>query len=496
MNKFTKLILTSAVFATSGFAATGTTTISGTENISAGATKEIASSDVVLTGTMALAGSDTEGNAAKLIIDADRTLDIQGGTLTYDGQGTYKPQITLNGTMKLSPDTEGANPTLNLGGANIAGKRYFINTRYNSDGTPNAITYDYIGEKEIQGISAIFGTNNGRESFFMTIDDKLYERTNIYMSTNSMTISCDEQHKNWIKGDLGFRTSYSFPIIVSERPDLFDQYPESMANLSGYAISGTYSTEENSEVTFDPQPSWDDLENDWCKAYTSCGTIFAKKSIHATGYEYDLKLLVTNDISSQISAASATGMNFISAISRTDNIGSLSDITTLGNFDMSTLRTYAADNTKAEEPIDLSANISGIKPAALGTAKLPFNCKFSNVDLSNVDNVEYTKLSVGESSAPGVDENGIIKKVITQAAATYGDYKNDKSLGVTTTADGTKQEIAGNQEQLKLIELTANKEKYNKTSLKLYTNDLDDVAMTISEDTTYNFGFIGSKNIN
>ena len=116
MNKFTKLILTTAVFATSGFA----TTISGTENISAGALKEIASSDVVLTGTMTLAGSDAEGNAAKLIIDADRILDIQGGTLTYDGQDTYKPEITLNGTMKLIKNGETI-PTIKLENVEVKG---------------------------------------------------------------------------------------------------------------------------------------------------------------------------------------------------------------------------------------------------------------------------------------------------------------------------------------------------------------------------------------
>ncbi len=63
---------------------------------------------------MTFIGSETEGRGARLVINENRTLDIQGGTLYYAGSETYKPQITLNGTLKLSPNSEGQMPTINL----------------------------------------------------------------------------------------------------------------------------------------------------------------------------------------------------------------------------------------------------------------------------------------------------------------------------------------------------------------------------------------------
>ena len=442
MNKFTKLILTTAVFATSGFA----TTISGTENISAGALKEIASSDVVLTGTMTLAGSDAEGNAAKLIIDADRILDIQGGTLTYDGQDTYKPEITLNGTMKLIKNGETI-PTIKLNGVAFSGESTGYWQILGTQFTPNYIDSENknVFWVEDNATKYIYDSENFCPVFYE------YTASNYsYGTSMNNNPNYGEDKITWIM-TLNTENNVTFSIEKSKY------------NGFEYESGGTESFNINTK----------NLEYGYYQASGETGR--SGTLIYLYG---------------DATASGFTGTIYLAKYCNLANSGYVTQ--QLGTLDLSNLRTYSSNET---DTTDLSTNISGIKPTALGTAKLPFNCKFSNVDLSNVDNVEYTKLSVGESSAPGVDENGIIKKVITQASATYGDYKNDKSLGVTTTADGTTQNVDGVIESLGLDSLASNTEIFNKTDYVLDTTDLDTVVHSIAEDTTYNFGFKGSKSI-
>ena len=484
MNKFTKLILTSAVFATSGFA----TTISGTENIKEGASYEVKNKDCTLTGTMTLAGSEADGNAAKLIIDADRTLDIQGGTLTYDEQGTYKPQITLNGTIKMSQNDKGANPTIKLNQVNIDGEKSFV-VRTNLDET----IYSFTRQKEIAGVNAIFGTNNGSESFFMNVDGILYSDQNVDLSSFIDADTTISQHKNWIKAETLYHIYYSLPITISDFPQFFDSYPASIANLSGYVISGNYSIiEEESDVKFDIEPYWDDLGNGWCKADIDYGTIYAKKNSYN---EYNLKLLVTDNISQNISTARNAGIDFKTTIFRQkNNIDLISEITTLGNLDMSTLRTYAADTTKAEEPLDLSDKISGFN-ASVANVKLPFNCKFSNIDLSNVGSVEYTTLTVPAYNKITVKDNIIQKQ--NPGKQVFGHYAENPELGVTVSSDKVQtlnETKTVDSQSMNLSDLVVD-ENYNKTDLKIKTEDLDEKSYEAVVETKYNFGFQGTGSI-
>lgn len=190
---------------------------------------------------------------------------------------------------------------------------------------------------------------------------------------------------------------------------------------------------------------------------------------------------------------------------------------------MSTLREYTGTlEQDIAEPTN--TQVYGLKPTILGNVKMPFNCQFSECDFSNVDRVEYTKLTVGESSAPGLEtakndsgedkDYSYIKKIVLKEGQVYGDYLTNSELGVTLTeknAEITEMNVGGDVTPLELEKLqkdnyeikTGEGEeeteiKFNEASTKnrLWTDDLTAATQAITEDTTYNFGFSGSKAVN
>ena len=213
------------------------------------------------------------------------------------------------------------------------------------------------------------------------------------------------------------------------------------------------------------------------------------------GDNYEPKLLNAS-VDEVVSANNS--LSLLALLIYNNRVESMSDITSSGTLDMSGLRSYDEQDTQAKEPLNLKTNISGFS-ASVGTVKLPFNCQFSNINLANADSVEYTKLIISNYEVT-IDDSNIIKigKQDT-GGEVFGHYAKNPELGVTLPADSNKVKIVnttrteGNQ-SMSLSPLAANP-MYNQMKYRLLTDHLDDSMAEISADTTYNFGFTGSKAI-
>lgn len=180
-----------------------------------------------------------------------------------------------------------------------------------------------------------------------------------------------------------------------------------------------------------------------------------------------------------------------------------------GTLDLSSLRELPEDDS-AKNPDDWSGNIVMVNLLApdktelydvMGkvTVKLPFNCKFTKMDLSGAKKVYYTRLSVGGKSEPGLEDK-VIKRVYVEGNEPhlYGAYADDESLGVTLpNADHLDITTVSRDEERDTLKLSviAENTAFNKVGYALYTTDLDDPTHVLSEDTTYCFGFIGTQAI-
>lgn len=415
MNKLLKTTLISAIFATSGFA---TTSIAGTQDIIPGGIFRVQNSDCTLTGTMTLAGSDTEGKnigeaaPARLIVEDGRIFDVKDSTLTYDGLGTYKPGIILNGTMKISPDINNVanNLSVKLDNVKIEGRGVLKITNKNDEEE----IYTIKNISKINGTDVVNTINymNNLELSFIKLDQ-------LYYTSNQALIGWEPL------------ANYSGWYVRKSNPETFITYS-----------AGSISNTDKVNSMFQTK---NEYQNDYRIEQNSC-------------------------------------------------------------LDMSELFVYSEIDTEGQKTAtDFRTRISGIAPEALESAKLPFNCKFSNINLSNVNKVEYTTMEIGASTGPGISSlkynnttyENVIQKVTTKEAVTYGDYATTIDLGVQTPNDSskldiTKKFIEETHQKLILSELTAD-QTYNQEGNKLYLVDMDadDSTMTISKDTTYNFGFIG-----
>lgn len=189
---------------------------------------------------------------------------------------------------------------------------------------------------------------------------------------------------------------------------------------------------------------------------------------------------------------------------------------TYGLLDMSAAR--LSTDQEATEQLEHISHIKIIAPTEGKNAprvKLPFNCKFTDVDLSNASHVEYTCINeikveategqnIGMAEQMGTNEPvaGYLIQKIQQADA-IGDYAKNAELGVKlpTTPGGkldpTKVTTIIQQGRSDVMDLTAmaSNRDYNANGYYLKTDDLDNTQQNIAGDTEYNFGLVGSTPI-
>ncbi len=454
MNKLLQTALISAILSTGLMAqTTEPLLLEGSINMEGGEF-QISKNDYKLTGNMDF------HMGGKLTIDANRTLEVNGGHIMSDHAGMGVSEFTLNGILRLTKGGDDGTQMPNLMFESMrlsSGTSEIIDTfSYSADGQTYIVKIPEIGLSIKSG--DFVATKYKTTQTILTDDIQNTALGDNQTESNPnetevVIIIENEDSSVWIK--KGKITESE----VGEEPSL-------------YKSSAFYWTNTSSD-------SKEQL-------------IEVKSLTEGEGYDYYEKL----DLSKFVQNG--------------------------GLIDMSTLREYTSTlENDATEPTNLGVN--GVNPIVLGTVKLPFNCSFGICDLSNVDKVEYTKLTVGESSAPGLEplmdgegENAklkynYIKKIVLKEGQVYGDYLTNKELGITLTtknAEITEKMVDGDVTSLELEKLQKdtyevkdsedNQIKFNAegTTNRLWTDDLNVVAQDISANTTYNFGFSGSKAVN
>ncbi len=241
MYNFTKLILTSAVFVTSGFA----TTIDSQIKINSGKVTALNSAKVCApSGEIVLMGSDT--NETTLEILQHRVIELNGGKLFYEGQNVINPNIILNGVLRLTIGKDDLNsavyyPILDLPNVTING-----NWRKNT----NQDTTDYIEFSETLTSRDNITITKGNDNNFY-INDKI----NPYFYQIISSYQNQETGKEYLAELMieGLTYQHNYTINSAEIPSITINNENIMLNLNdnsnGNVFKGQFNINDGQNKT-------------------------------------------------------------------------------------------------------------------------------------------------------------------------------------------------------------------------------------------------------